>query len=558
MSCGDAGVGVPPPNNRLFFPSGLLLDPRPAPITSADGTRSWPAPARWLFVTNANSDLVFNGSSLTAVDLDAFFSAWQESPILSTVPSVDDGPPSTDGAHRADIRDVYAEVDDDGPCRRNGIIPQLVECTEESLMAEDESVHVGSFTTQLEAYQRANGGWQLMVPVRADPSIAYIDLGGGLEPGDPLRLSCGRDEESLDPRRCSKSQRIRHLRNNSDYRIIGREPTNMLMTRVSEPNGEGSEDIVDLAFVTHTEVPEVTLVGLGGLYGEANRGEPAIIDIKPLFSDQAYVGGYGLAQRPCSPAGEIPLCTAERATCLGEGRPAPICDEEYTACVEGNEPALTLGCTRPLIYAAHRKTEFILRLSVEKVIEEGQYTCVSAEELEAGVAGGVLCEHKLLAIDQFVGAGVDAAAAVAGGYGDLAFSRDGNSLYAVRNSVGSLIRIDTSLDESGDTRDTPAAQVEVCAQPSAMVVFNDNNVEYAAISCYGPGTLFIVDLSAFRVIEQVFVGSGPHEMTYDAARQYIYVANSLDSTISVVDLADHRSTRFTEVARLGLQEPYSG
>jgi len=557
-SCGDAGVGVPPPNNRLFFPAGLLLDPRPAAVQSADGTRSWPAPARWLFVTNANSDLVFNGSSIAAIDLDAFFSAWQESPILSTQASVDDAPPATDGAQRDDILDIYAEVDAKNPCRRNGIVPQLVECGEESLIAEDETVHIGSFTAGISAYQRENGGWQLMVPVRADPSIAYVDLGGGLEPGDGLRLNCGVDSEAQDPRRCAKDQRIRYLRNNTDYRTLGREPTNILMTRVDEPDGQGGVSGVDLAVVTHTEIPEVTLVGLGGLYGEANRGEPAIIDIQPLFSDQAYVGGYGLAERPCSPGGDVATCAAERETCLSEGGVEAICDENYTLCVVGNEPSKTQGCSRPLIYAAHRKTEFILRLTVERAAVEGHYKCVTAEELEAGVAGGVLCEHRLVAHDQFVGAGVDSATAVAGGFGDIAFSRDGNSLYVVRNSVGSLIRIDTSLDESGETRDTPAAQVEVCAQPSAMVVFGDEGNEYAAVSCYRPGTIFIIDLSAFRVIEQVFVGSGPHQMTYDEARQYIYVANSLDATISVVDIDDRRKTRFTEVARIGLQEPYSG
>ncbi|HGG58108.1 MAG TPA: hypothetical protein ENK31_09965 [Nannocystis exedens] len=557
-SCADAGVGVPPPNDRIFFPSGMLLDPRPPAISSADGTRSWPAPKRWLFVANANSDLVFNGASVTAIDLDAFFSAWQVSPILSTQASIDDAPPVTDGAPRDDIQDVYSEVNEATPCRRNGFLPQLVECTEEPFVAAEETVHLGSFTTQLQAYQRASGDWQLMVPVRADPSIALIDLGGGLEAGDSLRLRCGVDGEARDPRRCSTDNRIRNLRNNPDYRIIGREPTNMLITRVREPDGQGGEDVADLAFVTHTEVPEVTLIGLGGLYGEANRGESAIIDMQPLFSSEAPIGGYGLAERPCTLGGEVSLCAADRETCTAEGRPDTICDNEYVDCIDGNEPSLTLGCSRPLIYAAHRKSEFILRMTVERVNADGQFKCVTAEELETGVAGGVLCEHRLVAVDQFVGAGVDSATSVAGGYGDIAFSRDGNSLYAVRNSVGNLIRIDTSLDERGETRDTPAAQVEVCAQPSEMVVFDDGSNEYAAISCYSPGTVFFVDLSAFRVIEQVFVGSGPHQMSHDEARQYLYVANTLDATISVVDLAVSRPTRFTEVARIGLQEPYSG
>lgn len=574
-SCADAGVGTPPPNDRLFFPNGLLLDPRPAPVVSADGTRSWAAPPRWLFVGNANSDLVYNGSTITAIDLDAFFSAWQESPILSSEPAVDDAPPWTDGKRRdADILDIYEEVDEDSPCRRNAAYPQLVECMEQPFITADETVHLGSFVTQLRAYQRPNGAWQVLAPVRADPSVSYVDIGGGLEGDDDLRLSCGVDETSRDGRRCSKEQRMRHLRNNPDYPTIAREPTNLLLTSVTEPvlgaDGIVSDHIYDLAFLTHSEVPVVTLLGLGHHRpGETTEldilqgyegTQPAILDVQSLFSDQAFVGGYGLAERPCTPRRPAAECTAERDTCLSEGGATAVCDEAYSLCVEGNEPAWTLGCTRPLIYAAHRKTEFMLRLTVEKILSgDGTgFHCVTAEELEEGAAGGVLCEHRLVSIDQFAAAGVDSSTSSAGGFGDIAFSRDGNSLYVVRNSVGGLIRVDTSVDERGETRDTPAAQVEVCANPSAMVTFTDAHTEYAAISCYRPATIFIVDLSAFRVIEQVFVGAGPHQMTYDAARSYLYVGNTLEATVSVVDLDARRNTRFTEVARIGLQEPYSG
>ena len=42
----------------------------------------------------------------------------------------------------------------------------------------------------------------------------------------------------------------------------------------------------------------------------------------------------------------------------------------------------------------------------------------------------------------------------------------------------------------------------------------------------------------------------------DEAREVIYVANSLDKTISVVDTSARRTTRFSEIARLGQQVPY--
>ena len=59
------------------------------------------------------------------------------------------------------------------------------------------------------------------------------------------------------------------------------------------------------------------------------------------------------------------------------------------------------------------------------------------------------------------------------------------------------------------------------------------------------------------VIANVLAGTAPHELVHDPARGFLYVANSLDQTISVIDVARDRPTRFTEVARIGLEEPYS-
>ena len=54
------------------------------------------------------------------------------------------------------------------------------------------------------------------------------------------------------------------------------------------------------------------------------------------------------------------------------------------------------------------------------------------------------------------------------------------------------------------------------------------------------------------------VGTGPHRMTADLAREVVYVGNTLDATVSVIDMGDARDTRFAEIGRLGIQTPYSG
>ena len=49
----------------------------------------------------------------------------------------------------------------------------------------------------------------------------------------------------------------------------------------------------------------------------------------------------------------------------------------------------------------------------------------------------------------------------------------------------------------------------------------------------------------------------PHEMAIDPVRKALYVVNTLEATISVIDLAIERPTRLTELARLGLQELFT-
>lgn len=511
-SCGESGVGVDPPDDRLFFPSGLLLDPR-----VAEGT-----PARWLFVTNANSDLVYNAATLSAIDLDAFMAAWQGDEI---------------GA-------IGAAVDEARPCRRNALTPQLIECSEERFLRDAATVHLGSFTTGIAAWDRdpADDALRLFIPVRSEPSIAMVDVSGGLPGGDPLEFSCGEgtNPDERDPRRCSREQRLKYLYNTPGYKELGREPVQVTIFPGNEER--------PLAYVTHSEVPELALVRLTGLVESEidddrrppSPNDPTIVAINDtlLASEQAFtLGGYGLAQRPCYP---------------------------------GNAPALTMTpegeCGRPLLYASYRRQQSVVRFTVETVRPTEGQRCVYPQQLEDGVEGGVLCEEQLVGLDRFYAGGFDVGNASGSAvFGDLAFSRDGNSLYIVQSNPGALVRVDSSLDERGATRDFPSGIVEVCANPTEMILFDDaplpedpGAIEYAAISCYSVGMIFIVDLAAFKVVESLSTGSGPHQMIFDRARGYLYVANSLDATIGVIDVSRARSTRFTEVARLGLQEPYTG
>ena len=55
LGCGLNQEGVGPPDDKLFFPGAITLDPG----------------QRWLYVANANADLRFNDGTLVAIDLKA-------------------------------------------------------------------------------------------------------------------------------------------------------------------------------------------------------------------------------------------------------------------------------------------------------------------------------------------------------------------------------------------------------------------------------------------------------------------------------------------------------
>ncbi len=499
VSCFAPSVGNPPEPRQLYFPSGLALDPR-APEGEA---------AKWLFVVNANSDLAFNGSSLVAVDLNRFFDLAFSDPSLQTVGTlaVNDG-----------VQNVGSEVDDQNPCRRNVSRPQLIECDESSVVNEDTTVYMTTFATVAGIWQPdpASDRLRLLTPVRGDPSISYVDISGGLG-GSSLEFECGQGSDESDPRRCSSDFRMKHLRGNEDLTRLATEPANILISK--RPG-------YPVAYVTHLNRPVVTLVDLDGI-AEAESGKSVLIDEARILHPTEVVGGFGIAERPCAPE--------------DEGTDAP-------------------GCERPKVYFGHRELTRVEIASVHlQQPGEGQ-TCVGYPDL--GEPGGLLCDFQVVDETTFVpqtlgGVGANQLLG-APAFGEMAFSQDGNGLYITQVNPGGLIYVDTSLDDNGEVRNETIDLIEMCAEPQALEVFSVDGEEYAAVSCYKPAEIFIVELRSFRVIRQVIAGTGPHEMVYDPTRKVLYAANTLDATISVIDVSRERVTRFTEIARIGLQEPYGG
>ncbi len=601
-ACEGRNLGRSAVGAGLYFPAAMTLDPR-----VEEGER-----ARWLFVANSNSNLVYNAGSLVAVDLDKFFGSWMSCAELC-LHGVDDGTcPEADrdnpcGVNR-EVRDVGEDVDEETPCRHMALRPQTIEC-EERFMFSDATVRMGSFITSLAGWvkDKATNKAYLLAAVKADPSITWVELGG--DPQGDITLECGQPDPSLaDPGRCSrKTHALRYPFDDPDaFARIGPEPTKIVISE-TEP----------WAYVTFATTPQFVLIDLAGKLlpgldaedasveattggsgtgassgsgtsgsgtGEATTGEattglpepepvdprsqPMIVDQRTMFllPSSPSGAGWGIAERPCIPGSDdVPALTRAAAEPGG-----PVLD-----------------CARPLVYGSLRNALVLARMFPDEVtpltrdysaaIAALEAKQASADEAEAaalgaeiqrlrelsqscigddtpvGAPGSIVCEPQVFFAGFARAGGFDVSG---GSLGDIAFSRDGRRLFVVQSSPGSLVYIDTSVDERGELRDQAAGVVELCNGPTTMRLFSDGPDEFAAITCPTPAELFIVDLAGFRVVANIATGLGPHPVVVDDARRLIYVGNTLDATVSVIDISRERPTRFSEIARIGLQTPY--
>lgn len=525
--CDFDSPGDNPPDDALFFPMGMALDPERlhagggACTTDAecgDGAEGWTCnvgvcrqASPLLYVAGANSDLRYNGGALQVYDLDGFFGALEATSLVQ--------PPG-------------AEVSGARPCRSLATRPQVAECLESAFARDAFPAHVGNFATDLEPwFDAATGRRLLMMPVRGDPSVVWFELAG---PADSGFVDCAQGSEGgLDRARCGDGHRLRYLRDDTSLPRLSIEPYELTIS---------PEPTRPLAYLTHTLSGALTLIDLRGLR-EAPLGEqdPIIIDDSVVFASSGSVsGGYGISERPCDPLD------------------APTLSQE---CVDDPNGGLTCeACARPVLYGGFRFARAISEMVAFETDPDdlgANQSCVAPGEI--GTPGGLVCEPQIALVNQFSPGGL---AGVSGGgvprLGAMHFSADGNELYVVQSSPGALLRLDMSITEDGDSRRAPTGTVEVCPRPTEMTLYDDGSNQYALVSCYSVGQVYIVDLKGFQVVSVTQVGTGPHRMTADLAREVVYVGNTLDATISVIDMGDARPTRFSEIGRLGLQDPYSG
>ncbi len=259
------------------------------------------------------------------------------------------------------------------------------------------------------------------------------------------------------------------------------------------------------AYLPHLLGRRLTLIAL-----DSERG-PEVVDVEEEFFredelfDSGLGGGFAVVQRACD-------------------------------LDSGNVPAASLDCVRPYLYASQRFWPGIRGFRVAPgldVIVSGGDTPIVGGNIEAAdprpLTGGMVFEDPEL----------------------------GERMLVVHTTPPALSRVDTSLDEDQDPRLDVLATVSVCGNPNLVSVHRpslDGGVgpELALVSCHGSDQVAVVDLGLFVVIATMNLGDGPNELLIDDARDWLFVANTAESSISIVDLDAGRTTYLREIATLGL------
>lgn len=318
---GNELPGISPPINRFFFPTGLAMTP--------DG--------RYLFVTNGNSDLKYNGGTVTVVDVDralerildplSFPESCRPDPQNSQVIECQEGPaPDGQGGTLpgAILEDLTVRL---------GYFPGF-------LVLEDLSL--SPFTPWMpEAGTEGERRYRLYTPVRGDPSVTFVDVIMGGDNGDEiLCLDCGQGCSTAGLSDCLARHRVEVPSPGRSGQMSGDLP--------AEPFGLGLQPVGGFMLVAHLVGGSLSLVDLGGYQGDLRRGGPdlvhILVDVLSRSAENAS-GGFNVAFRsPGDPTDWIYLSNRRASQILMlrvAGADEPVDEDRGLRMVLG--PSVVLG-----------------------------------------------------------------------------------------------------------------------------------------------------------------------------------------------------------------------
>jgi hypothetical protein len=197
-ACTASGAEVSPPDDQMFFPTGMGVAP--------DGSV--------LFVANANAELRWDSGAIEVFD-------------LNLVQSIVDGWTAT------------KTIPDN--CARDSDHTETLVCDETMFIKPHAGVRIGNFATDIAVQDTGGGTLRLIVPTRGDPSIAWADYANE-------QLTCSKSTTESNAL-CDDTHRLSSVENKPD-----------LASLPDEPFAVYADSVGQFAMVTHLTTGAVTLV----------------------------------------------------------------------------------------------------------------------------------------------------------------------------------------------------------------------------------------------------------------------------------------------------------
>jgi DNA-binding beta-propeller fold protein YncE len=238
LACTAAESEVRPPQDELFFPTGVAVSPDESV----------------LFALSANSELRWDSGTVTVFDLaavDDVVAAWTAD---RTIPE---------------------------GCAQDPGFAELLVCPESAFAVAGAGVRIGNFATSIGVQDKGGGDLRLVIPVRGDPSVTWVDWDAAAR-----RLRCS-DAEGF--ALCDEAHRLTRFRNDPALPQLADEPFGVFVDSggawaVVTHITTGTASLVDLP-VDGAPVLSDALSGLFAADAIGRRGAAAVAGRTPGAPD---------------------------------------------------------------------------------------------------------------------------------------------------------------------------------------------------------------------------------------------------------------------------------
>jgi len=506
-------AGVTPPDDRIFFPSGGVVDPE----------------GGWLYVVNSNSDLRYNAGTIVAIDLTAarlaYLAAQGTAPLCAYDPR-------------------YVPTSNQLPCwdttDRN-----ILNVDDHGLIDRSATVRIGSFagTPLIQTFTDAQVTMsdpsgaahavdrRLFVPVRGDTSITFMNLAHA---SSPQRFYCTGDRES--PVRalangetgalaqepfaaCDPQWRITREDDPLQSSSYANVPDDQIVRLPDEPYALALDDTTNLLFVGHLR-GYVSLIDVS--IGDP-RQVPSLVNVNNGVVGADASGSIGITSLTIHPNGSN-------------------CGKEIYAASRFRPQANAFG-----VYGLNQATRCVGKAQ-GSADAEGLVIVPNGASLSTGVAGsdtrGV----------EFVNSKYVPPGALLPPVPQNQNSSPDRAFLIQRNPP-TMVGIDLSTQ-------LPLSTMEICQGPTQLAQPKDLQgnplfgIPLLFITCFDSGELYIVDPSVPQIRTIIPVGREPINTVFDPndpTRAYVITFG--ENNVSVVDLDPLSPTVNRVIERIGYPSP---